>query len=802
MRALAFVLLAWGAGFAAGAVFVQFAARSALRRTPSAAIFALAVAAAAGALFANGKPTTDVVVNIVLRSGLAVLFVVGASRARRSTLVVAALIVAVPAVIEVSTAPYLIVALAVSTAGAAAASYLFPQRVPMFAAIVGALLSQAVLRIPTSLPARVPSALAAVALAVLFVSSGSHLSTVVRRRLTLAVVAFGTIGFFCAAGGAIALVNSRGQVERGISASKRGLRMVSTGDTAGAGTEFATARGALATAKRNLESPFARIGRIVPVISQHITIVHDLTGVADDVIAAAETTAGQADLRLFRADAGRIDTDRLVSLRTQVDVAETALTEARVALTTTDGTWLAGPVSRRIASLNREVDNATHSIDKARDILAVVPDMFGANGPRRYLLVTPTPAEARGSGGVIGNYGEISAVNGKFSLDVFGRDGDLNANGTPALQRVLKGPADFVARYNKFGAAQIWQLINLSPDFPSSAQAMAGMYPQSGGRPVDGVISADPIALAAFLKIIGPITVPSWPVPITPENAPRVLMLDAYIVKGGATPGRLRLLSDVAQTVWAKLATASLPDAKTMIDVLGPAVRERHLQIWMKDDAEQRYLTKVGVAGNVPAIQGDGLGVVTNNASGGKIEFFFHRNVSYDAVVDPIKQQVSSTTTITLRNDAPATGLPDYVIDNLFEGLPNGTNRTYLSLYSPLALTSATANGKPLVLDRETELGRNVYSAWVIIPSKSSMTIVATFAGTVRGVDRDYRLEVFRQPLVNTDTFEVKVRSADGRPLRGTTGFGPPIGGSDGRSVSSSGTTASVNTFLVDLRRQ
>ncbi len=795
---MAFVLLAWGAGFAAGAVFVQLAARSSLRRTPSATIIALGAAAATGALFAPCEPTTVPVVNAILRCGLAVLFVVGASRARRSTLVVAAVIVAVPAVIEVSTAPYLIVALAVATAGAAAASYLFPQRVPMFSAIVGLLLSQAVLRIPTSLPARVPSALAMVALAVLFVSSGAHLSAVARRRLTLGLVAFGTIGFFCAVGGAIALVNSRGQVERGISASKRGLVMVSSGDTAGAMAEFGTARSALGSARRNLESPLARIGRLVPVISQHITTVHDLTGVADDVIAAAETTAGQADLRSFRAEAGRIDTERMVGLRGQIDVAETALTKARVALTTTDGTWLAGPVSHRIASLNLEVDNASHSVTKAHDILAVVPAMFGADGPRRYLLVTPTPAEARGSGGVIGNYGEISAVNGKFALDVFGRDGDLNANGTPSLQRVLKGPADFVARYNKFGAAQIWQLINLSPDFPSSAQAMAGMYPQSGGRPVDGVISADPIALAAFLKIIGPITVPSWPVPITPENAPRVLMLDAYIVKGGATKGRLQLLSDVAQTVWAKLATASLPDPKTIIDALAPAVRERHLQIWMKDDAEQRYLAKVGVAGNVPPIQGDGLGVVTNNASGGKIEYFLHRTVSYDAVVDPVKQRVASTATITLRNDAPATGLPDYVIDNLFEGLSNGTNRTYLSLYSPLALTSATADGKPLVLEPETELGRNVYSAWVIIPSKSSMTIVATFAGPLGGVDKDYRLEVFRQPLVNPDTFEVRVRSADGRPLRGTTGFDSPSG-PDRRTVSSSGTVASVNTFLVDL---
>jgi hypothetical protein len=798
MKSLPFVLLAWGFGFAAGAGFAHLAARSSLKRTPSAALATLAALAVSGAAFVTDRPTGVRVADVVLRCALAGLFVVGASRARRSQLVVAAALVAIPTVIAADRASYLVVGLAVATAGAAAASYLFPQRVPVFAGIVGALLSQAALRIPTSLPTRVPSAVAGAALLVLFLSSASQLSPVVRRRLVVFGVATGTVTFFCGVAGSIALVNSRGQVERGISAAKSGLRAIKAGDTADAEPQFATARAALQSAQHHLESPMARAGRVVPVLSQHISTIHDLTAVAAKVVDAAQTTTGRADLQSFRAESGRIDVRRMASLRDQVVVADTALNQARAALTSADGTWLVGPVSERIASLQTEVDDAARSAAEVRQILDVVPNMLGANGKRRYLLVTPTPAEARGSGGVIGNYGEISTDDGRFSLDRFGRNSELNDNGVPFYERTLDAPPDFIARYTRFGASRTWQNANLSPDFPASAQSMAGLYPQSGGQRVDGVFSVDPIALAAFLEIVGPVTVPSWPEPITSENAARVLMLDAYIVKGGGTKDRYTLLADVAQTVWGKLATTSLPNPKVIIDALAPAVRARHLQVWMRDPGEEDYLKSIGLAGHVPPVRGDQFGLVMNNGAGGKIEYFLDRDVSYDAVIDPTTETVTSTATATFRNGAPSTGLPDHIIKNITPGeiLPNGTNRLYLSFYSPLQLTGATVNGQPLKLESEIEFSRHVYSGFITIPSMEQATVVATFKGEITGTGRNYRLDVFRQPFARPETLAVTVRTKGKLVLSPLVGL---IGRPGDPVLEGKGTERSVNSFIARL---
>ena len=797
MKSLPFVFLAWGFGFATGAGFVHLVARSSLKRTPSSALVALATLASGGTAFANARPTGVQFADVVLRCAFAALYVVGASRARRSQLAVASAFIAVPTLIAADRASYLVVGLAVATAGAAAASYLFPRRVPVFAGIVGAILSQAALRIPTSLPARVPSAAAGAALLVLFFSSASQLSAVVRRRLVVAVVATGTVVFFCGVAGSIALVNSRGQVERGISAAKNGLRAIKAGDTADAEPQFATARAALRSAQRHLESPLARAGRVVPILSQHISTIHDLTAVAVNVVNIAETTTGRADLQSFRAESGRIDVRRMAELREQVVVADAALSQARTALTSADGTWFARPVSQRITSLQTEVNDAARSAADVREILDVVPGMLGANGKRRYLLVTPTPAEARGSGGVIGNYGEISIDNGRFALDRFGRNSELNSNGVPFGERKLDAPSDFVARYARFGASRIWQNANMSPDFPASAQAMAGLYPQSGGQPVDGVISVDPIALAAFLQIVGPVTVSSWPEPITTENAARVLMFEAYIVKGGGTTDRYELLADVAQTVWGKLATTSLPNPKVLIDALAPAVRARHLQVWMRSPAEQKYLRSIGLAGNVPTVLGDNFGLVMNNGSGGKIEYFLDRDVSYDAVIDPATETVSSTVTATFRNGAPSNGLPDYIIDNLtpVTNLPNGTNRLYLSLYSPLELKSATVDGKPFDLQAEIEFSRHVYSGFITVPSNGEATVVAEFDGPIAGVGRNYRLEVFRQPFARPETLNVSVRTKASSVLDPVAGLST----SPGLVLRGQGTERSVDSFIARL---
>ena len=91
--------------------------------------------------------------------------------------------------------------------------------------------------------------------------------------------------------------------------------------------------------------------------------------------------------------------------------------------------------------------------------------------------------------------------------------------------------------------------------------------------------------------------------------------------------------------------------------------------------------------------------------------------------------ELRSAVTVRLANDAP-TDLPPDAGGNPF-GLPPGTNRMYLSIYSPWEFTSAELDGEPIGMEAERELGWNVYSTFVDIPAGGEVEVRLGFAGTL-----------------------------------------------------------------------
>lgn len=126
----------------------------------------------------------------------------------------------------------------------------------------------------------------------------------------------------------------------------------------------------------------------------------------------------------------------------------------------------------------------------------------------------------------------------------------------------------------------------LSPDFPSVTKVIAGLYPQSGGRPGDGAVAIDPVAMAALLRLTGPITVSSWPEPITAENAERILLYEPYL--RFATDERADFLAVTTARLWERLSSVDLGGARKIVDALGAAVEGKHLLVSAVDRPRTR----------------------------------------------------------------------------------------------------------------------------------------------------------------------------------------------------------------------
>jgi hypothetical protein len=739
-------LAAEPAGFLAGALLVRRAPDAVWERS-GLLIRVFALLSAAGAVASGVSPTGWLPLDVVLLAAFGAL-AVGAG-----SLVGPALLLATGTVAALAGTGSVAFPLALAAAGLAFASLMDDE--PPLNAAAGGLIAQAALRL-TDPGGRGQTALVAAAIMLCIFGAAIRWMSAEERRI-LKRVALGA-GLFSVAGAVVAGLAAWSTVDslrRGLDVASAAVSSDVGGDTESTATELAAAGKDFADARRVLDAWWVRPAAVVPVVAQHWRVLRAAAVTGDQLARAGENTLRAPALADVRVTDGQIPLDRLEAIAPSVEQLAGRLTDGRRRLSSARSSLLVPPLFDRLNSqLDRltQIERTTQSVGRA---LPLLPGLLGRDGPRRYFLAVQTPAEARASGGYIGNFGEIVADNGRLSLARFGRPQELNEVGRN--ERQLVAPEDFAARYARFGPAGEWANINLSPDFPTDAHVIAGLYPQSGGAPLDGVIAVDPAGLAAFLKLLGAVTVPGWPVPITADNAEQIMLHDQYVVE--ERQERIEFLGAVAQETWGRLTSGVLPPPQHLLATLAPAVRGKHLLLSSTRPEEQRLFEDIGASGRIAPVRGDFLGLVTQNASANKIDYFLHRGVDYRVELDPGSGRLQATVNITLMNDAPSSGLPPTVIGNevIPPKPPDGDNKLYLSLYTPWDLQGARLDGAAVELEEATELGRRVYSTGLVVKSKGSLTLELRLSGRLPSDLASYRLDLYRQPVVHPDEVSATV---------------------------------------------
>ncbi|MHB8468115.1 MAG: DUF4012 domain-containing protein, partial [Acidimicrobiales bacterium] len=380
--------------------------------------------------------------------------------------------------------------------------------------------------------------------------------------------------------------------------------------------------------------------------------------------------------------------------------------------------------------------------------------LLGGDGhARTYFLALATDAELRGSAGLIGNYGELTTDDGRLTLSRFGRIADLTTR-APQHPDGLGWDPEFVATYRGALEGSLWLGLSISPDFPTVADAIEKLYPRSGGRSVDGVIAIDPIGLAALLQVEGPITVPLWPDPLSASTIVQVLLHEEYNAFMSETT-RVEFLSEVTSAVVSRVRATNVDSLTALAKALAPAVVGKHLLMASTRVDEETGLKELGVAGALPPVVDDALAVFTTNATANKIDWYLRRSITYDATVGGDAER--AVLTVSLTNDAPAAGQSQAVIGTLyFPALAPGTSRLILSILTPLTGVGATVDGRRISLAVAHELGRNILSLGVDVPSGGTRLVRIELTGSRRA--GDYQLDIGEQPTSTPDHFEISVR--------------------------------------------
>lgn len=757
------VAAAVGLGLVAG---VQRVAPEVLRARSAPAVALLAVAAAAGGIAASGEPTGLWLLDAVYRGLFAALLTVAASRSRRDALLVATGIAALTTEGAALVAGFALL-------GVMAGAAIVDVRGRVLGAAVGAGLAQVLLRLSWPATHGITALLAGLAFVLVAASAVRQVRTRQRRRVRAIA------GIAAAAGVALLLVfglaalEARPSLRRAVDASEAALDASRAGDTQLAAQRFGDAAELFADADATLGSWWAQAVRALPVVSQHASAARILASTGEALANSGADVARRVDPQRAAPTGGQVDLAAVRSFADPLGDAVGALTTGRVRLADARSAWLAAPVASIVDELDDRLRDAIGDAAQAAQAARWAPGVLGGDGPRRYLLALTTPSELRASSGFIGMWGILTADNGRLRLgDVQPISRLYPRPGQPDHE--LHAPPDFVARYaRRYRLGYFAQNAFVSPDFPTSAAVFADLHAQATAEQVDGVVAVDPVALAALLRLTGPVRVAGWPEPISAANAERVLLFDHYVRYADREVERDRFLGDVARAVFDRFTSTTLPGPATIARTLGPVARGRHLSLWSADEKAERLFRLVGADGAIAPLRRDFIGVVTQNATEAKIDWFLRRSLRWDVRYDPVNGMVTGTLDVTVRNTAPSSGLPAYVIggDNTLVNAAGeklrpspGQSLLYVSVYTPLGLTDATLDGEPVALVPQSELGRNVYATVVLVPAHGTARLRLRLAGPL-DLPGGYAVDLYRQPTVAPDDATVVI---DGHARRVT----------------------------------
>lgn len=735
-----------------------------------AGLLIIVVVAVIVGLLEGTAPTGGTFVDIVMSAGFIAAVVAAAAVAGRKPL----MWFAVLAFVFVGIQPWLI-----ASAAALALLLLVPLetddlgRAQLRNAAVGALGIQGVLRFPGLGFTGSASLIAAIAVLPLLVTAWRSLAADRRRvgrRVLMGAAAVAVLGVLVAG---ISVWWARPSAEAGVEAAEDGLDFARAADQDEAIAELRVAEAYFNDADSTLGAFWAKPARLVPIVAQHARAVETAAEQGAALTRAAAAAASTADIEQVKVSGGRIDLDLLTSVGVELNSTLVTVEEAVRRVDEVSVPWLLPQLGDQIDDVRLELADAQTEIDLAAHAARVVPDMLGASGPKKYLVIFTTPAEARELGGFVGNWSLLEADEGKISLVRSGRIAELEVaaaeaalDGTPVA---FADPNSYPDRYNAYRLDLFFQNISGTPDFPTVARAAAEIFPQMGGESIDGLMSVDPYAIAALLKLSGSVVIDGLDTPLGPDNVVDFLLEDQYTAFA-TLPEREAALGSVAELAFTALLSSDIPGPERLGAVLGPVARQDRLLMTTFDDDANAFLDRVFLRGAFPApVAGDDfLSVVHDAAVNRKLDPYLTREISYSVLFDPELGSTTSRVTVTLTNNAPDT-LDQYVAGELGDltfgagtddesQLPVGHNYARLSVYTSAALTGFRVHGQPAELGSATEYGYNRYLSFLDIAPGQSVTAEFDLQQEL-SPGAQYRLQIASQPLVNTDQFTVAVAS-------------------------------------------
>ena len=479
--------------------------------------------------------------------------------------------------------------------------------------------------------------------------------------------------------------------------------------------------------------PVWRIVQMTPWIGPQLAAVATVAEAADDV--AANALAPLADVAstlsadAFRPSGGTVELSGFIAVQDAAAQSAEAMATADDRMDDINTAALVGPLRDIVDEVSVTFADTKSATEALANASVLLPAMLGADGPRNYLVLFQNNAEWRSLGGIAGAAALIHTDGG--SMQLVQQD---FAAGFPSFDpSVVPLSPEVTAIYGQ-KPGQFFHNVTQVPDFSVSGPLARAMWASKHGLEVDGVLSIDPVALSYLLAATGPVKLPSGDT-MTADNAVSLLLNDVYL-RYPEPADQNQFFAEATDAVFGALVSGDV-NAGKLLAGLAQAGDENRLFLWSSHAEDQDVLEDTTLVGGLPVTDSETttFGVFLNDGTGSKMDFYqtVETTVSWGSCSIDGRGEASGIAqlNVILTNNAPATGLPDYITGAGAYGVTPGSARTVGYLYVPegFSLTEAelsTGGG----FGGGFHDGRQVLSFDVLLAPGESVTATVAAAST------------------------------------------------------------------------
>ncbi len=440
-------------------------------------------------------------------------------------------------------------------------------------------------------------------------------------------------------------------------------------------------------------------------------------------------------------------------------------------------------------ALQEPIDSLLPLAPNAVDLLGIMPELMGMDGPRTYLLLAQNEDELRATGGLISGIGLLRVEDGAIQSLEFIDSYDVDD--------LRNKPYDAPPQpYEQFMGIRLLLMrdANFWPDFPYSAEKAADLfrYGQDGTPPIDGVIAIDQEFLRVLLGVTGPVAVAELDMTVDANNIVEQLRA-AYNTDGDEEVSgewwqqRKSFMAPVATAIQDKIFDdpGALNMRQLLFDVFDSG-RGKHLQLYLTDPQAAAVVARMGLDGSLPDPDGGDIVLVQDmNMGYNKVNAIVDRRLHYavDLTTDVPTAQIDATYMHNgTGNRADCEHFTAYDTDNQYQGFFDNCYWNYVRVYAPTGSQLLEASSYPAPADWfvtgeawdgvagtiEDPSGLTVFDNFLVVEQQQSADtffryqLPASVVQTLPDGSKQYRLIVVKPAGTRVEPVQVQIELPQG----------------------------------------